>query len=141
VASEGGLALAHGRALALSAREYAVLLTLVRRRGRIVSREELYRLVWGSELRPGDRSVDVYVSKLRGKLESELPEERFIHTHVRFGYRLDPEPAAPKSWAASASPITQPRTNSQSQTSRRGRKGRPRAGRPRPVPQTNDKER
>jgi DNA-binding winged helix-turn-helix (wHTH) protein len=138
VASEGGLALANGRALPLSAREYAVLLTLIRSRGRIVSREELYRLVWGSELRPGDRSVDVYVSKLRGKLESELPDERFIHTHVRFGYRLDPEPAAPRSWAASPSP-TRRRPSSQSQPSRRRREGRPRPG-GRQVPQTNEKE-
>lgn len=60
--------------------------------GRIVSREELYRLAWGRPLRRGDRSCDVYVHKLRAKLERALPQHRFIHTHVGFGYRLDPGP-------------------------------------------------
>jgi hypothetical protein len=49
--------------------------------------------VWGGDLRPGDRSVDVYVSKLRGKLELALPDRRFIHTHQGFGYRFQPEPS------------------------------------------------
>jgi DNA-binding response OmpR family regulator len=49
--------------------------------------------VWGAELRPGDRSVDVYVSKLRNKLESALPDRRFIHTHPGFGYRFQPQPS------------------------------------------------
>ena len=42
-------------------------------------------------MRPGDRSVDVYVRKLRVKLEQALPGWRFIHTHFGFGYRLAPE--------------------------------------------------
>ena len=56
--------------------------------GAIITREDLYATVWGGELRPGDRSVDVYVSKLRGKLEAALPDRRFIHTHPGFGYRF-----------------------------------------------------
>jgi hypothetical protein len=59
------------------------------KRGRIVSREELYRLAWGGTLRPGDRSVDVYVHKLRTKLEQALPHATFIHTHLGFGYRFE----------------------------------------------------
>jgi DNA-binding response OmpR family regulator len=59
--------------------------------GSIITREELYRTVWESELRLGDRSVDVYVSKLRGKLEAALPDRRFIHTHPGFGYRFQPQ--------------------------------------------------
>src|SRR5918998_4714675 len=57
--------------------------------GRVVSREELYRQAWGATLRDGDRSCDVYVHKLRAKLERALPGQHFIHTHVGFGYRLD----------------------------------------------------
>ena len=86
-----GLVLAAGRALTLSVREFGLLVALVQRSGRIVSRAELYGLVWGSELRDGDRSIDVYVHKLRVKLETALPDWRFIHTHVGFGYRLEPE--------------------------------------------------
>ena len=82
------LALAGGQALNLTARELEVLTALMEREGRIVSREELYRTVWGEPYRKSDRSVDVYVSKLRIKLEEAVPERRFIHTHFGFGYRF-----------------------------------------------------
>jgi len=86
------LARADGRTLTLSIRELRLLTELARRVDRIVSREELFALVWGRSLRPGDRSVDVYVRKLRVKLDSALPTWRFIHTHFGFGYRLAAEP-------------------------------------------------
>jgi DNA-binding response OmpR family regulator len=86
-----GLVLAAGRALTLSVREFGLLVALVQRAGRIVSRDVLYGLVWESELRDGDRSIDVYVHKLRVKLETALPAWAFIHTHVGFGYRFSPE--------------------------------------------------
>src|SRR3979411_2745595 len=91
VLPEEHLALAEGRALMLSIRELRLLTELGRRADRIMAREELFRLVWGREMRPGDRSVDVYVRKLRVKLEQALPGWRFIHTHFGFGYRLAPE--------------------------------------------------
>jgi DNA-binding response OmpR family regulator len=87
------LALARGRALTLSARELQVLSALARRQDRILSREELYETVWGGALRDDDRSVDVYVHKLRAKLVRALPDWRFIHTHFGFGYRFAAEPA------------------------------------------------
>ena len=82
------LARASGQALTLSIRELLLLTELARRVDRIVSRDELFRLVWGREMRAGDRSVDVYVRKLRVKLEAALPGWLFIHTHFGFGYRL-----------------------------------------------------
>jgi len=85
-----GLVLAGGEVLQMSVRELRLLIALMDRWGRIVSREELYRLAWGATLRPGDRSVDVYVHKLRAKLEQALPHARFIHTHLGFGYRFEP---------------------------------------------------
>jgi DNA-binding response OmpR family regulator len=85
------LALAAGRALTLSVRELELLAALGRREGRIVPREELYQTVWGASMRTADRSVDVYVHKLRSKLATALPEWRFIHTHFGFGYRFQPE--------------------------------------------------
>ena len=88
-----GLVLATGRALTLSVREFELLAAMAHRVGAIITREELYDTVWGGDLRPGDRSVDVYVSKLRGKLEAALPDRRFIHTHQGFGYRFQPEPS------------------------------------------------
>jgi DNA-binding response OmpR family regulator len=91
--SPDGLVTAAGVVLSLSRREHAILLHLAENHGRIVPREDIYRAVWGSELRDGDRSVDVYILKLRKKLEDALPRQKVIHTHVGFGYRLAPGPA------------------------------------------------
>lgn len=88
-----GLVLATGQALTLSVREFELLAAMARRQGTIITREDLYRTVWGAALRAGDRSVDVYVSKLRNKLEAALPDRRFIHTHPGFGYRFQPQPS------------------------------------------------
>ncbi|HKG65769.1 MAG TPA: response regulator transcription factor [Solirubrobacteraceae bacterium] len=85
------LALAGGRALTLSLKQLELLAALARREGRIVRREELYETVWGAPMRTDERSVDVYVHKLRSKLAEALPEWTFIHTHFGFGYRFQPE--------------------------------------------------
>jgi DNA-binding response OmpR family regulator len=89
------LALVRGRALALSVRELGLLAALAERQGRVVAREELYATVWGAPLRDQDRSVDVYVHKLRSKLARAVPERSFIHTHFGFGYRFEPEDSHP----------------------------------------------
>ena len=88
-----GLVRMDGRVVMLSVREFGLLLALARAEGRIVSREQLYLEVWGKRQAKGDRSVDVYVYKLRSKLEAAQPATRFIHTHVGFGYRLSCEPS------------------------------------------------
>lgn len=85
-----GLVRAGDTVVPMSVRELGVLVALVERAGRVVGRSELYSLVWGGPLRDGDRSVDVYVHKVRGKLEEALPRWHFIHTHVGFGYRFSP---------------------------------------------------
>jgi DNA-binding response OmpR family regulator len=87
------LAVAGGHPLNLTSREIELLTALIEREGRIVSREELYRSVWGEPYRKSDRSVDVYVGKLRQKLDEALPGRRFIHTHFGFGYRFQAQPA------------------------------------------------
>ncbi len=84
---------ARGRVLMVSTRELRLLTELARREDRIVSREDLFALVWERPMRSRDRSVDVYVRKLRVKLEAALPGWRFIHTHFGFGYRLTAERA------------------------------------------------
>lgn len=87
-----GFATVGGRPLRLSVREFGLLTELARNEGRVVSRETLYHRVWGSTLRAGDRTIDVYVRRLRVKLADQLPGWAFIHTHIGFGYRLQPEP-------------------------------------------------
>jgi DNA-binding response OmpR family regulator len=95
IAPDEHLARAGGHALTLSIRELRLLTELARRADHIVSREELFDLVWGRPMRTGDRSVDVYVRKLRVKLDTALPEWSFIHTHFGFGYRLAAERKPP----------------------------------------------
>ena len=80
-----------GIKIKLQDQPFQILTMLLERPGEIVSREELFMLVWGRDMRAGDRSVDVYVRKLRVKLDLALPGWSFIHTHFGFGYRLAPE--------------------------------------------------
>jgi DNA-binding response OmpR family regulator len=84
-------ALVDGRPLSLTMRELQLLVTLASRPQRIMTREELFAEVWGSEPRRDDRSVDVYVSRLRAKLHEALPELQLIHTHNGIGYRFSPD--------------------------------------------------
>jgi DNA-binding response OmpR family regulator len=85
-------ALVDGRPLALTVRELALLAELARNSERILTREQLFEAVWGRERRATDRSVDVYVSRLRTKLAEALPGIDFIHTHFGIGYRFSPIP-------------------------------------------------
>jgi DNA-binding winged helix-turn-helix (wHTH) protein len=57
----------------------------------VLQREEIYQRVWGYAMAHGDRSVDVFVRKLRQKLERSSPGWRYIHTHFGIGYRFAPE--------------------------------------------------
>jgi DNA-binding response OmpR family regulator len=84
-------ALVDGRPLSLTMRELQLLITLASHPQRIMTREELFAEVWGSQPRREDRSVDVYVSRLRAKLGQALPDVRLIHTHNGIGYRFSPD--------------------------------------------------
>ncbi len=54
-------------------------------------RERVYERVWGYAMAHGDRSVDVFVRKLRKKLEDSSPGWVYLHTHFGVGYRFDPQ--------------------------------------------------
>ncbi|MDQ6816303.1 MAG: response regulator transcription factor [Actinomycetota bacterium] len=75
----------------LTAREFEIL-QLLSRSSRVLRREEIYERVWGYAMAHGDRSVDVFVRKLRQKLRSASPGWSYIHTHFGVGYRLLAEP-------------------------------------------------
>ena len=82
---------AGGKSLDLTRREFEVLQLLAAVTGKVLRREELYAQVWGYKMARGDRSVDVFVRKLRLKLEGASPGWRYIHTHFGVGYRFEPE--------------------------------------------------
>ena len=81
-----------GRSVELTRREFEVLRLLVEASARVLQREEIYQRVWGYAMAHGDRSVDVFVRKLRLKIERASARWRYIHTHFGVGYRFDPEP-------------------------------------------------
>lgn len=80
------------RSLDLTRREFELLRLLAQSPGRVLEREDVYERVWGYAMARGDRSVDVFVRKLRQKLEKGSPSWRYIHTHFGVGYRFSPEP-------------------------------------------------
>jgi DNA-binding response OmpR family regulator len=95
-----------GRSIDLTRREFELIQLLAEAEGQVLQREEIYQRVWGYAMAHGDRSVDVFVRKLRQKLERASPQWRYIHTHFGIGYRFAPEAASPASPSAteSASP-------------------------------------
>jgi DNA-binding response OmpR family regulator len=84
-----------GVSAGLTGREFGVLRALIAERGKVVERSALYSRVWGYEMVPGDRSVDVHIRKLRRKLARVSPEWVYIHTQFRIGYRFHAERRAP----------------------------------------------
>jgi DNA-binding response OmpR family regulator len=80
------------RSLDLTRREFELIRLLAAAAGQVLPREEIYQRVWGYAMAHGDRSVDVFVRKLRQKLESASPQWRYIHTHFGIGYRFAAEP-------------------------------------------------
>jgi len=94
-----------GRPLGLTRREFELLQLLASSQARVIPRERIYERVWGYHMAHGDRSVDVFVRKLRRKLEAASPGWRYVHTHFGVGYRFDAleadaEPEAPASSAS-----------------------------------------
>ncbi len=77
----------------LTRREFELIQLLADAQGQVMQREEIYQRVWGYAMVHGDRSVDVFVRKLRQKLERASPRWRYIHTHFGIGYRFAAEPA------------------------------------------------
>jgi DNA-binding response OmpR family regulator len=79
----------------LTRREFELIQLLADAQGQVMQREEIYQRVWGYAMVHGDRSVDVFVRKLRQKLEKVSPGWRYIHTHFGIGYRFAAEPVDP----------------------------------------------
>jgi DNA-binding response OmpR family regulator len=75
----------------LSRKEFELLHQLAAADGRVLEREDIYQRVWGYTMVRGDRSVDVFVRKLRQKLERVSPGWRYVHTHFGVGYRFAAE--------------------------------------------------
>jgi DNA-binding response OmpR family regulator len=81
-----------GRNAHLTPTEFRVLHALALERGRVVTRDELLQRLWGRRHSYRDRTVDVFVRKLRDKIDRRASVHTFIQTRFGVGYRFEPEP-------------------------------------------------
>ena len=79
-----------GEPVALTPKEYDLLLALMNRHGAVTTRNELLAEVWGYQSDVSTRTVDIHVSELRRKLEKTPAEPRHILTVRKTGYRFEP---------------------------------------------------
>ncbi|MGH2975399.1 MAG: response regulator transcription factor [Solirubrobacterales bacterium] len=91
--------------LDLTRREFELLQLLADAKGQVLEREAIYQRVWGYAMAHGDRSVDVFIRKLRQKLEKRSSGWRYIHTHFGVGYRFDPEAVGAARSEAAPEPV------------------------------------
>jgi len=82
-----------GEPLALTATEFRLLEFLMTRPGVVFSREQLLNAVWGQDRAITDRTVDVYILRLRQKIERDPAAPRLIHSVRGFGYSFEPRGA------------------------------------------------
>jgi DNA-binding response OmpR family regulator len=81
-----------GKSADLTPTEFRLLYALGTQRGRVITRDELLQNVWGRRETHRDRTVDVFVRRLREKIDGRAPRHTFIQTRYGVGYRLEPEP-------------------------------------------------
>ena len=81
-----------GESAELTPTEFRLLYALALEQGRVVTRDELLQKVWGRRLTHRDRTVDVFVRKIRDKLESFAPGHTFVQTRYGVGYKLEAVP-------------------------------------------------
>jgi two-component system, OmpR family, response regulator ResD len=82
----------HGENAQLTPTEFRLLYMLALSRGRVVTRDELLQKIWGRREGHRDRTVDVFVRKLRDKIDRRARHHTFIQTRYGVGYKLEPEP-------------------------------------------------
>ena len=81
-----------GRTCELTPTEFRLLHALALERGRVVTRDELLQKLWGRRQTRRDRTVDVFVRKLREKLDRRTAAHTFIQTRYGVGYKLEALP-------------------------------------------------
>ena len=81
-----------GESCELTPTEFRLLYQLALDRGRVVSRDELLQKLWNRRESHRDRTVDVFVRRLREKIDKRAARHTFIQTRYGVGYKLEPEP-------------------------------------------------
>ena len=81
-----------GESADLTPTEFRLIYALALDQGRVLTRDELLQRVWGRRASHRDRTVDVFVRKLREKIDARSSTNTFIQTRYGVGYKLDPAP-------------------------------------------------
>src|SRR5829696_1332413 len=81
-----------GRSAGLTPTEFRLLYALAQQSPRVVTRDELLQQIWGRRLTRRDRTVDVFIPKLREKINAHAPRHAFVHTRYGVGYKREPQP-------------------------------------------------
>jgi len=81
-----------GRSAGLTPTEFKLLYALALDRGRVATRDELLQKIWGRRAGHRDRTVDVFVRRLREKIDRQAPRHTFVQTRYGIGYKLEPVP-------------------------------------------------
>ena len=81
-----------GESVELTPTEFRLLYALALEPGRVLTRDELLQKIWGRRLTRRDRTVDVFVRKLREKIDAKTPRHVFVHTRYGVGYKLEAQP-------------------------------------------------
>jgi DNA-binding response OmpR family regulator len=79
-----------GQSAHLTPTEFRLLYALALEQGRVLTRDELLQKIWGRRQTRRDRTVDVFVRKLRDKIDRRAPRHAFVHTRYGVGYKLEP---------------------------------------------------
>lgn len=77
-----------GKSLKLSPREFEMLQYFIKKRGEIISRDDLLNQIWGYDSFPNTRTVDAHIAKLRQRIEDKPKDPKFIITVHGLGYKL-----------------------------------------------------
>lgn len=80
----------HGSVVEMPPKEFALLESLLRRSGKLMTRESLIAQVWGEDYYGDTRTLDVHVKRLRGKIESDPRNPKHLITVRGLGYRFEP---------------------------------------------------
>jgi DNA-binding response OmpR family regulator len=89
-----------GESAELTPTEFRLLYQLALERGRVVTRDELLQKLWGRRESHRDRTVDVFIRRLRDKIDRPASRHTFIQTRYGVGYRLEPQTKEQNSLAA-----------------------------------------
>jgi DNA-binding response OmpR family regulator len=87
-------AFVNGESVDLTPTEFRLLYALALDQGRVLTRDELLQKIWGRRLTRRDRTVDVFVRKLREKIDVHSSRHSFVHTRYGVGYKLEAQPKA-----------------------------------------------